>query len=76
MQTRYLSGFLICWYQALPVHLLPCWLVGWWLWRAGVSIDRASTYVLYFADFFYIFELEKIALFWDMLNDFLKKTSS
>ena len=21
--------------QALPAHLVPCWLVGWWLWRAG-----------------------------------------
>ena len=21
--------------KALPVHLVPCWLFGWWLWRAG-----------------------------------------
>ena len=31
--------------QALPAHLLPCWWVGWWLWRAGcISQD---TYLLY-----------------------------
>ena len=29
--------------QALPSHLVPGWLVGWWLWRARCSIDRAST---------------------------------
>ena len=23
--------------QALPAHLVPCWLVGRWLWRAPVS---------------------------------------
>ena len=22
-------------FLALPVHLVPCWWVGWWLWRAG-----------------------------------------
>ena len=31
---------------SLPVHLVPCWRVGWWLWRAGcISQD---TYLLYF----------------------------
>ena len=31
--------------QALLVHLVPCWWVGWWLWRAGcISQD---TYLLY-----------------------------
>ena len=31
--------------QALPAHLVPCWWVGLWLWRAGcISQD---TYLLY-----------------------------
>ena len=28
----------------LSEYLGPCWLVGCWLWRAGCSYDRASTY--------------------------------
>ena len=31
--------------QALLAHLMPCWWVGWWLWRAG-SISQ-DTYLLY-----------------------------
>ena len=28
-----------------PAHLVPCWWIGWWLWRAGcISQD---TYLLY-----------------------------
>ena len=38
-------AFLVILGQALPAHLVPCWLVGWWLWRAGcISQD---TYLLY-----------------------------
>ena len=34
--------------EALPAHLVPCWLDGWWLWRAGpISQD---TYLLYCID--------------------------
>ena len=29
-----------------PARIVPCWLVVWWLWRAGCSIDRASTYFI------------------------------
>ena len=31
---------------SLPAHLVPCWWIGWWFWRAGcISQD---TYLLYF----------------------------
>ena len=34
-------------------HLVPFWLVGWWLWRAGyISQD---TYLLYLTLLFYVF---------------------
>ena len=51
MWTRCLGGFSVMWvtkkkelfaqndqiwqFCSLPVHLVPCWRVGWWLWRAG-----------------------------------------
>ena len=38
--------------QAMPAHLVPCWWVGWWLWRAG-SISQ-DTYLLYLECFFAI----------------------
>ena len=38
-------AFLCIFGQTLPAHLVPCWWVGWWLWRAGcISQD---TYLLY-----------------------------
>ena len=38
-------AFLVIVGQALPAHLVPCWWVGWWLWRAGfISQD---TYLLF-----------------------------
>ena len=38
-------AFLVIFGQALPAHLVPCWWIGWWLWRAGcISQD---TYLLY-----------------------------
>ena len=38
-------AFLFILGQALPAHLVPCWWVGWLLWRAGcISQD---TYLLY-----------------------------
>ena len=38
-------AFLFILGQALPDHFVPCWWVGWWLWRAGcISQD---TYLLY-----------------------------
>jgi hypothetical protein len=33
--------------QAMQAYSVPCWWVGWWLWRAGcISQD---TYLLYLA---------------------------
>ena len=38
-------AFLVILGQAFPAYLVPCWWVGWWLWRAGcISQD---TYLLY-----------------------------
>ena len=38
-------AFLVNLGQVMPAHLVPCWWVGWWLWRAGcISQD---TYLLY-----------------------------
>ena len=39
-QKRPNLAFLVNFGQALPAHLVPCWWVGWWLWRLGcVSHD-------------------------------------
>ena len=40
-------AFLFILGQALPAHLVPCWWVGWWLWRAGFIVQ--DTYLLYFS---------------------------
>ena len=41
-------AFLVNLGQAMQVFLVPFWLVGWWLWRAGcISQD---TYLLYVND--------------------------
>ena len=44
-----LGGFLLAFFtimsQALPAHLMPYWWVGWWLWRAGCTLQ--DTYLLY-----------------------------
>jgi len=38
-------AFLVNLGQAMQAYLVPCWWVGWWLWRAGcISQD---TYLLY-----------------------------
>ena len=38
-------AFLVNLGQAMQAYSVPCWLVGWWLWRAGcISQD---TYLLY-----------------------------
>ena len=38
-------AFLVNLGQAMQASLVPCWWVGWWLWRAGcISQD---TYLLY-----------------------------
>ena len=43
-QKIYLLGHL----KALPSHLVPCWSVGWWLWRAGyISQDTYLLYMFY-----------------------------
>ena len=39
-------AFLVNLGQAMQAYSLPCWWVGWWLWRAGcISQD---TYLLYY----------------------------
>ena len=38
-------AFLVNFGQAMQAYSVPCWWVGWWLWRAGcISQD---TYLLY-----------------------------
>ena len=38
-------AFLVILGQAMQAYSVPCWWVGWWLWRAGcISQD---TYLLY-----------------------------
>jgi len=40
-------AFLVNLGQAMQAYSVPCWWVGWWLWRAGcISQD---TYLLYFS---------------------------
>ena len=35
--------------QALPANLVPCWWVGWWLWRTGcISQDTYLLCNMYF----------------------------
>ena len=42
-------AFLVNLGQAMQAYSVPCWWVGWWLWRAGcISQD---TYLLYFYHF-------------------------
>ena len=37
--------------QALPAHLVPCWSVGWWLWREGcISHETYLLYQDYYSD--------------------------
>ena len=44
-------AFLVNLGQAMQAYSMPCWLVGWWLWRAGcISQD---TYLLYVNDYYY-----------------------
>ena len=43
-------AFLVNLGQAMQAYSVPCWWVGWWLWRAGcISQD---TYLLYLVDGF------------------------
>ena len=38
-------AFLVILGQALPAHLVRCWWIGWWLWRAGcISQDTNLLY--------------------------------
>ena len=43
-QKRPKLAFWVILGQALPAHLVPCWWVGWWLWRAGCITQ--DTYLL------------------------------
>ena len=38
-------AFLVILGQTFPANLVPCWWVGWWLWRAGCTSQ--DTYLLY-----------------------------
>ena len=38
-------AFLVNLGQAMQAYSVPCWLVGWWLWRAGCILQ--DTYLLY-----------------------------
>ena len=53
--------------QAMQAYSVPCWLVGWWLWRAGcISQD---TYLLYDIIFFFeVFFLRYVSETQHILN--------
>ena len=38
-------AFLVNLGQAMQAYSVPCWWVGWWLWRAGCTSQ--DTYLLY-----------------------------
>ena len=41
--------------QAMQAYSVPCWWVGWWLWRVGcISQD---TYLLYIIDLMKVFAI-------------------
>ena len=40
----------------MPTHLVPWWLVGWWLWRSGYILQ--DTYLLYLTKELIEFECE------------------
>ena len=47
-------AFLVNLGQAMQAYSVPCWWVGWWLWRAGcISQD---TYLLYLLRYIYILQ--------------------
>ena len=46
-------AFLVNLGQAMQVYSVPCWWVGWWLWRAGcISQDTYLLYVNAVSNFF------------------------
>ena len=61
-------AFLVILGQALPAHLVPCWWVGWWLWRVG-SISQ-DTYLLYLFIVDFIFQWIEHC-FLQLLKEFL-----
>ena len=47
-------AFLFILGQALLDHLVPCWWIGWWLWRAGwISQDTLYFILAISGDFLY-----------------------
>ena len=41
-------AFLVNLGQAMQAYSMPCWWVGWWLWRAGcISQDTYLLYIIY-----------------------------
>ena len=41
-------AFLVNLGQAMQAYSVPCWWVGWWLWRAGYILQ--DTYLLHLDD--------------------------
>ena len=64
-------AFLVNLGQAMQAYSVPCWWVGWWLWRAGcISQDTYLLYNICFANhnlhsfLVYLFCTLQIALFY------------
>ena len=51
--------------QAMQVYLVPCWWVGWWLWRAG-CISQTPIYFI-----FIILDERKINVFQTVVSSVL-----
>ena len=58
-------AFLFILSQALLAHLVPCWWVGWWLWRAG-CISQTPIYFI-----FIILDERKINVFQTVVSSVL-----
>ena len=47
-------AFLVNLGQAVQAYSVPCWWVGWWLWRAGcISQDTCLLYILHLCTYMY-----------------------
>ena len=61
-------AFLVKLGQAFQAYLVPCWWVGWWLWRAGcISKDTYLLYILYISRGHYPGNIARahVARFWE-----------
>ena len=49
-------AFLVNLGQAMQAYMVPCWWVGWWLWRAGcISQDTYLLYCIFCLKYFFFF---------------------